>query len=223
MKKAVTILVLTLALAALVNTVPAMAQEKPGSAKPDFVIGNGTGGVITAIFVSPSKAKYPKDKNRCAIQGLNIADTGTFGVVLPEQMAGIDSFDIELISGGKHFETVKSIRLDRKAGKVPTLELSGKGKDSTRAIIGAGIGGLVGVGGVALTTAALYTGVIMIGQALYAAAIAEALAVAGSIIGGGMVTGVGVIAAVPVAIGVGGYLIGRAFTPEGLEVQVYYR
>jgi hypothetical protein len=45
---------------------------------------------------------------------------------------------------------------------------------------------------------------------------------AGSIVGGGMLSGIGVVVAFPVALGVGGYLIGRALTPRGLEVQVYY-
>jgi hypothetical protein len=62
----------------------------------------------------------------------------------------------------------------------------------------------------------------MIGQALYVAALTEALCVAGGIVGGGMLSGIGVVAAVPVALGVGGYLIGNALTTGGLEVQDYY-
>ena len=190
--------------------------------KGDLIIGNGSGGEITALIISPAKKKYPNNENRLAFKGIAVRDTDTFAVTLPEQLKGIDTFDIEMISNGKRYVTKKGVRIDFQKGKIPMMELSRNGKDSTRAIIGAAAGGVGGVAAIAVTATALYTGTIMIGQALYVAALAEALCVAGGIVGGGMLSGIGVVAAIPVAIGVGGYMVGRAFTPGGLDVQVYY-
>jgi len=207
----------------LLAGLPAFAKgNKEDQIKADLIIGNGTGGEITTLIISPAKAKYPKNKNRLAFQGLAISDTATFAVALPNELKGIDTFDIEMISGRKHYKTKKGVNINFKSGKLPTLELSRNGKDSTRAIIGAAAGGVGGVVAVAATATALYTGTIMIGQALYVAALAEALCVAGSIVGGGMLSGIGVVAAIPVAFVTGGFLVGRALTPGGLDVQVYY-
>lgn len=217
-RKSVLMTVMAVALVLAGNKVFAASH----GAKANLIIGNGTGREITTLLISPAKTKYPKNENRLAFKDLKVKDAGIFAVVLPEQFKGIDTFDIEIVSGGKRYVTKKGIKIDFKRGKTPTLELSRNGKDSTRALIGAAGGGVGGVAAVAATATAIYTGTIMIGQALYVAALAEALCVAGSIVGGGMLSGVGVVAAIPVALGVGGYLVGRAFTPGGLDVQVYY-
>jgi len=212
------VLTTVLAVALLVgNVVIASAKEKA-----DIIIGNGTGGKITTLIISPAKAKYPKNENRLAFQGLDIKDTNTFAVVLPAQLKGVDTFDIEIISEGKRYVTKKGVKIDFQKGKTPSLELSRNGKDSTRAIIGAAAGGVGGVTAIAATATAIYSGTLMLGQALYAAALAEALGIAGSIVGGGMLCGIGVVAAIPVALLTGGYLIGKALTPGGLDVHVYY-
>ena len=197
------------------SVVPAAAQ----TAGAKLVIGNGTGGEITAMIISPAKENYPKNENRCAFQGLTVNDKEAFTVVIPENLRGMDTFDIEIVSKGKRYVTQMGVKIDFNRG-APTLELSRKGKESTRGLIGAAVGGAGGVAAVAVTATAFYTGTI--GQAFYAAALAQALGVAGSIIGGGMFSGIGVVAAIPVALGVGGFLIGRALTPDGLDVQVIY-
>jgi len=217
-RKSVLMTVAAVALLLAGNLVPAAAQ----GGKEKLVIGNGTGGEITALFISPAKAKYPKNKECLSIKDLKVKDADIFNVALPAQFKGIDTFDIEVVSGGKHYKTKKGVNINFKSGKLPTLELSRNGKASTRAVIGAAAGGVGGVAAVAVTATALYTGTIMIGQALYAAALAEALCVAGSIVGGGMLSGIGVVAAIPVALGTGGYLVGRALTSGGLDIQIYY-
>jgi hypothetical protein len=161
----------------LLAGIPAFAKgNKEDQIKADLIIGNGTGDVITTLILSPAKAKYPsQNENRLAFQGLAVNDKATFAVLLPEQLKGVDTFDIEIISGGKHYKTKKGVNINFKSGKLPTLELSRNGKDSTRALIGAAAGGVGGVAAVAATATALYTGTIMIGQALYVSALTEAL------------------------------------------------
>jgi hypothetical protein len=218
--KIVKMMVLAIGFAVVGNAVPAAA-----AGKKEVIInfGNGTGGAITALQISPAKAKYPGNGDCMGFQGLNVKDGETFAMVLPEQLKGMDTFDIELISGGKRYVSpARGVAINLANGKIPTLELSRNGRSSTRANIGAAVGGVGGVGAVATTATALWTGTVMLGQAVGAAAITEALTVAGGIVGGGMLAGVGVVAAIPVALGVGGFFIGRALTPRGLAVQVYY-
>jgi len=214
-RKSVLMTVLAVALTMAGNLVPAAAQ----AAKADLIIGNGTGGEITAMIISPAKGKYPKNENRLAFKGLAVKDTDVFSVVLPEQFKELDTFDIELMSNGKRFVTKKEVKIDLKRSKPPVLELSKNGKDSTRALIGATAGGVGGVAAVAATATVLYTG---FGMAVGDLALLHALGVAGSIFGGGILLGSCVVAAIPVALGVWGYLVGRAITPSGLDVQAYY-
>jgi len=192
------------AVAVLLAGIPAFAQAN----KADIVIGNGTGGQITTMIISPAKAKYPKNQNCLEFKGLAISDKATFGVALPEQLKGIDAFDIELVSSGKRYKTQKEVTVNSKIRKIPTLELSRTGKDSTRAFIGAAVGG---VGGAAVAT--VLSGTITV-------ITMETLAVVGAVLGPTIVCVPAVF--IPVALGAGGYLIGKALTSRGLDVQVYY-
>ena len=217
--KIVRMTVLAVALV-LAGVVPAAAS---GTKAKSISFANGTGGEITAMQIRPAKTSYPNNENCMAFRELRVRDGEGFIVVLSEQMKDITAFDIEIVSSGKRYVSRKQgVAINLKNRKPPTVELSRKGKDSTFANIGAAAGGVAGVGAVTGTATALYTGTIMIGQAVGAAAIAEALGVAGGIVGGGMLSGVGVVAAVPVALGVGGFFVGRALTPRGLDIQVYY-
>jgi hypothetical protein len=205
-----------LALAA--NVVPAAAN----GTQDKLVIGNGTGKELTALIITPAKAKYPGNQNCLAFQGLEVNDESVFAVTIPEQFKGIDTFDIEIVSGGKRYVTNKAVKINLESGKLPTFELSRTGKKSTRALAGAAAGSVGGVTAVAATATALYSGTIVFGYSLGAAALFDILTLAGSIVGGGMLSGIGVVAAIPVALGTSGFLIGRALTPGGLDAQVYY-
>jgi len=204
-RKSVLMAVAAIVLSLAGNVFPAGAAQ---SKKADLIIGNGTGGEITTLIISPAKAKYPKNQNCLAFKGLAISDTATFAVDMPDQFKGIDAFDIELVSGGKRYKTQKEVNINFKSGKLPTLELSRNGKDSTRALIGATVGG---VGGAAVATAlsGTITGIIF-----------ETFA--GAVLGPSVCLLTVPVAIIPVALGAGGYLIGRALTPGGLNVQVSY-
>ena len=206
--KSVSMMVVAIAL--LLAGLPAFAKgNKEDQIKEDLLIGNGTGDVITTLLISPTKKKFPNNENRVAFQGLAINDKATFAVLLPEQLKGVDTFDVEIIcDGGKRYVTKKGVNINFKSGKLPTLELSRNGKDSTRALIGAAAGG---VGGAAAATAlsGTITGIIF-----------ETFA--GAVLGPSVCLLTVPVAIIPVALGAGGYLIGRALTPGGLNVQVSY-
>jgi hypothetical protein len=209
-------------LALAVNVVPATAKET----QDKLVIGNGTGGEMTALIITPAKARYPGNQNRLAFQGLNVSDGSVFAVTIPEQFKGIDTFDIEIISKGRRYVTKKGIKINLESGRIPTLELSRAGKDSTRALAGAVADGAGGVVAVAATATALYTGTIVFRYSLGAAKVlfdyiltlAWGIAGGGILSDGGIILGISVLA-IPVALGIGGFLF---LTPGGLDAQVYY-
>jgi len=131
-RKSVPMMVVAIALL-LAGMVPAAAQSN----KADLIIRNGTGGEISKLVISPAKARYPKNQDCLVFKKLAISDTATFTVALPDQFKGIDAFDIDLVSDGKRYKTQKEVNINFKSEKLPTLELSMNGKDSTRALIGA--------------------------------------------------------------------------------------
>jgi hypothetical protein len=192
------------------SAVPAMAEVKA-----DFIIGNGTGDIITSLVISPSKAKYGKTKNHAAYQDVNVPDGGTFAVALSGEMSGIDCFDIELLSGGKRFKTRYYVPVNRNAGGIPVLELFRTGKSSTYGYIGGAAGGLVGTGAVIVATN-------VAAHIAATTAVHVAFSTGATIAGAGLFTGPGFFVAVPVAVATVGFIIGRSMTPGGLEAQVYY-
>jgi hypothetical protein len=206
-RKSVWMMALVIGFVVLGNVVPLSAMgKKEGLIK----IGNGFGSEITALQISPAKAKYPGNENCMSFQDIRIKDGATFVLVLPDQMKNIDTFDVELISDGKRYVSPRrGVTINLKSSKIPTLELSRNGKDSTWGHIGAAAGAVGGLGAIAAAAAALYTGAIVIGQAAGTTALVPAL-------------GVSVVAAIPVALVAGGYFIGKALAPRGMDIQVYY-
>jgi len=162
---------------------------------PDFTLANGTGDVITYIEIRPSKKKYPNDKNVCALQNIILNDQQSMPFFLPEQMKGLDSFDIVLQYGKKIAKTKISISVER-TNKIPLFIMNIKGKNSTIPLVSGAAGGgatAIGIGtGLGISVAAYGAG----GFTYY-------MALIGSIVGGGMVAGATVIATVPLLVGGG--------------------
>jgi hypothetical protein len=165
-----------------------MAQES----NPDFVILNGTGSTIGEIQIVPSAKKYPKNKNSYAVQDLELKDTGAFEVRLPNQMRGMDSFDMVIKYGKRNAETKKSIEIDRNAA-LPLYVLNIKGKESSIPL-------LTGVGSAGALAAGIGFGFATTCAAYGAGGVAYYLALIGSVVGGGRAAGTAVIAAAPVAV-----------------------
>jgi len=197
------------AVAVLLAGIPAFAKgNKEDHIKADLIIGNGTGGEITKLTITPARAKY-QNQNCLVFKKLAISDTAIFAVALPDQFKGIDSFDIEMISGGKRYKNQKEVNINFKSGKLPTLELSLTGKDSTRALIGAAAGGVGGVV-VADATATALSGTVM-----------ETF-LTRTFSGPSIIPDLFGFFTIPVVLGTGCYLIGRALTTGKLDFEIYY-
>ena len=194
-KRLMATVVVTLVL--LGTVVPASAQE----VRPEIIFGNGMGAEITELILSPAKDQYTKNRNRYA-QALQVNDKAVFGVEIPEHLQRYESFDIEVVAGGKHYVTKHGIRLDRGKG-TPVLELSVTGKDSTIGLITA----LTTTAG----TVAFLTGTSAGRQAL--ARIVYSLY---------RWKGFVILLSLPTIAGGIGYFVGNGLAPGGLHVQVAY-
>jgi hypothetical protein len=177
---------------AVMSVLPVMGQSS------GFTIWNGTGKTIMEIEVRPSRKMYRGNTNVFALQGLSVQDRQAIAVSLPLCMEGISAFDVALKYGGKTAKTKEAITVSENQD---TYVAYIKGKSATLPIIAGGVAGGSAAVGIGAAASALSAGTIMFGQAVGAGAVAEALGMAGAVVGGGMVVGVGVIAAVPVVVG----------------------
>jgi len=191
--------------------------------KADFVIGNGTGDIITEIEIRPSQKKYKGNKNVCDLQGLSVPDQAVFGISLPPQMQGMDSFDMVVKYGKSTAKTKKSFTLVQGSTDTPMVVLSIKGKDPTIPLIAGGAGAGGTAAGIGITAAALKAGTawaiaLTNSGAIGAGALAGTLAWIGSIVGGGMVAGIAIVAAAPVVVGGGIFAAVMLLSAKTLEV-----
>ena len=184
-------------LALLGNVVQASAQ----TAKPEIILSNGLGAEITELSLSPSKDQYAKNRN-CYARAIQVNDKVVFSVEIPEHFLGYESFDIEVVSGGKRHATHKGVKLDFNKG-MPVLELSKTGKDSTNGFIKA----LTAAGGSIIFLTATKPGRQLL---------------ANIVLNFYRWKGIAVTLMLPTAAGTAGYIIDQSLAPEGLDVQVAY-
>jgi hypothetical protein len=166
---------------------------------PDFILANGTGEAITEIEIKPSRAKYRGNRNVCFLSGINVPDTATFGVSLPEQMKTMDSFDIVLRYGNRTAKTVTSITVIKNDESPPFFVLSIKDTNPTIPLIADATVAGIGVASAALKSASAAVVEITGNQTEGAEETTETLV----IIGGSVIAGMVVIAAAPVLVGLG--------------------
>lgn len=196
--------------------------------RPDFLLVNGTGSIITEIEIQPSKKTYPNNSEISGFQNISLNDTEMFAIILPQTMWEILYFDIAVKYKNGKDEAITKERVHVASvsndGKVPMFVMHIDGKTSSVPLVGGAIGAGATAAGIAVTGVALSSGALMLGQAVGAAAITEALAMVGGVVGGGMVTGIGIVVAAPVAVGAAIWAIITIFNPADtlLVTEVKY-
>lgn len=123
--------VMIAALVLALNVVSAAAEES----KASLIIANGTGGEITELVILPSREQYPGNRNSYVIDDLKESDGAFFAVTLPDQLSGIESFDIEIVSGGKRYVTRNTVKINCINGKTPALNFDVAGTDKSSFLI----------------------------------------------------------------------------------------
>jgi len=195
--KSVIMTVVAAAFVLLGSVVPVFAQ----TTRPEIVFGNGMGAEITGLVLSPAKKQYAKNQNRYA-QNLQVNDKAIFSVEIPDHFLRYESFDIEVVAGGKHYVTRNSVKIDPNKGK-PVLELSVTGKDSSI--------GLISALSAAAGTVAFLAGTPA-GRKILADIVLSLF----------RWKGIAVILSLPAVAGTIGYAVGNGLAPGGLNVQVAY-
>jgi len=185
-----------------------------------FVV-NGTGAGITEFIISPSSEFYPKNSSCYAVDGFEEKDGGTFLVTLPGDMKEINVFDIEVLSGGKRYETQKGVIINFQNGKKAILQLHTTEKSLAEGLVNTATGATMAGLTVATTKSILpkKAAVLIAGKLA-----PKAGAMAAVKIGLSKIPYIG-----PIVI-VGGLLTGGIIStvkyinkPDVLQTQVYYQ
>ena len=196
------LLMKVLLMAAVIATAPVIPAAAQATVA-EIIIGNGMGDEILQVVFSPSKEQYARNRNSFGASIL-VNDKDLVRMELPDHFLNYESFDIEVVSGGKRFVTHNSVKLDFNRG-TPVLELSETGKDST-------IGFIAGVGtSIATAYVMTHTGA---GKRLI---IDNLMRVAPNWRIGRLFN-----LLFPILTGTIGYFTGNNFAPGGLYVEVMY-
>jgi hypothetical protein len=182
------------------NTTALMAMGKP-----DFVLVNDTGLTIDEIQIIPSNGG-----NLARYRNIGLKDEKSFKVQLPNELKNVDKFNVTIIAGNTTIKSSGKIKVAKNQDIPPAFDMQIKKGFTKGKYIGGATGAIVGVSGLGAGAAALSAGAIALGQAVGAAAIAEALVV----IGGSMVGGIAVVAAIPVGLATVGYIVGTLLESE---------
>ena len=202
-KKSVLVMMIAIIIVLMGNVVPAAAM---GAKANCITVLNGTGGALTALTVSPSRSNYPKADTGFAASGLMVDDKAAFGVVLPEQLRSISSFDITVKSNRRTY-VARGVPIDLNSRRTPTLVLSRKGKESSFGVIGAVTGAAAGV----LVSAKVATTAVGLGSLVITPLVMTT-----------MVPFVTTVSLLPVTLGAIGYWLTTLF-PGELKVEVAYK
>lgn len=197
-------MVTVIAIVALFASAGSLAAQ---SAAREIVFANGIGSDISQLTISPSSVQYPKDRNAFSIS-VQIADKSSVSVEIPKDFYRYESFDIDVISGGKNYFAKKGVKLDFSKG-TPLLELNESGKTSTFPIISAAAGGATGI--VLLTTTRA-------GKIIFYDLIWDAAYRFGPIKFGKA----RLLLGIPVIATIGGLLIGEAVAVRCMDIQLAY-
>lgn len=85
-------------------------DEKTGT-MPDIMFSNGTGVAITEIQIRPSQKLYKGNVNVFSLANLALVDTGILAVALPQNINGLDGYDLTIITeDAKIYKTKTAIK-----------------------------------------------------------------------------------------------------------------
>jgi hypothetical protein len=189
----------------LLGAVSAFAQ----TARPEIIIGNGLGAEITGLILKPAKDQYAGNRNSYA-QVLQANDQAVFSAEIPDHFLRYESFDIEVVAGGKRYVSRNGVRLDLNRGS-PFLELSETGKDSTLPEI---------ISFATATGTIIFLAATPTGRRILARNVLAPLRwPIGRVLD---YRGLTKVMSYPLVGGIFGYFVGKGLTPKGLNVQVVY-
>lgn len=158
---------------------------------PDVLFSNGTGIAITEIQVRPSQKLYRNNVNVFSLANLALVDTGILAVVLPDNIKGLDGYDLTIITeDAKVYKTKVSVNLPI-TDQPSLLDLTFKNKKSTLETIAENDGG----------GALILAGIPLVLKGKSAAYVVTLLTKLGRILpGGGLREGVLVITSIPLIV-----------------------